>query len=70
MKYGVTNGAIINAIINDVIEYAISNDLIKKKIHNIFVFPNTPAQLTLNDSCLLTNGTDFVFHCNKTHGKL
>ena len=29
------------------------NNVINKKINNNFVFPNTPAQLMLDDTCLL-----------------
>ena len=61
IKYAVTNDVIIYAITNDVIKYAITNDLIKyaitnyvinKKINNNLVFPNMPAQLTLDVMCL------------------
>ena len=34
-------------------DYAITKYVINKKINNNFVFPNTPAQLTLDDTCLL-----------------
>ena len=34
------------------ITYAITNYVINKKINNNFVFPNSPAQLTLDDMCL------------------
>ena len=37
---------------NNSINYAITNDVINKKINNNFVFPNTPAQLTLDVTCL------------------
>ena len=62
IKYAVTNDGIIYAVTNDEIKYAIKNDAIKyaitnyvinKKINYNFVFPNTPAQLTLDDTCLL-----------------
>ena len=52
IKYAIKNDIIKYAIINDVIKYAITNDGINKKIYNNFVFPNTPAQLTLDDTCL------------------
>ena len=51
MKYAITNDVIKYAIKND---YAITNDVINKKINNNFVFPNTPAQLMLDDTCLLS----------------
>ena len=35
-------------------KYAITNNVINKKINNNFVFPNTPAQLTLDDACLFS----------------
>ena len=74
IKYGIKNDfAITNDLIkyaikndytitNDIIKYAITNDVINKKINNNFVFPNTPAQLTLDDTCLL--------NCDIKMGKL
>ena len=53
IKYAITNDVIKNTIKTDLIKYAITNDVINKKINNNFVFPNTPAQLTLDDTCLL-----------------
>ena len=53
IKYAITNDVIKYAIKNDIIKYAITNDGINKKINNNFMFPNTPAQLTLDDTCLL-----------------
>ena len=50
IRYAITNDVMKYAIKND---YAITNDVIIKKINNIFVFQNTPAQLTLDDTCLL-----------------
>ena len=52
MKYAITNDVIKYAIKNDLIKYAITNDVIIEKINNNFVFPNTPAQLMLDDMCL------------------
>ena len=46
------NDVIKYAITNKLIKYAITNDVINKKINNNFMFPNTPAQLTLDDTCL------------------
>ena len=37
-------------------DYAITKYVINKKINNNFVFPNTPAQLTLDDTCLFLDG--------------
>ena len=59
IKYAITNELIKYAITNDVIKYeikndcAITNDVINKKINNNFMFPNTRAQLTLDDTSLL-----------------
>ena len=53
IKYKFTNEIIKYAIKNDLIKYGITNDVINKKIINNFVFQNTPAQLTLDDTCLL-----------------
>ena len=50
-NYAITNDVIKYAIKND---YAITNDVINKKINNNFEFPNTPAQLTLDDTCLFS----------------
>ena len=50
--YVITNDVIKYAITNDVIIHAITNYVINKKINNNFVFPNTPAQLTLDVRCL------------------
>ena len=55
IKYAITNELIRYAITNDLIKYAIINDVINKKINDNFVFPNTPPQLLLDDSCLLIN---------------
>ena len=61
IEYAITNEVKIYAITNDVIKYTIkiystkyanTNDLIIKKINKNFMFPNTPAQLMLDDTCL------------------
>ena len=52
IRYAITNDGIKFEIKNDLIKYAIKYDVINKKINNNFVFPNTPPQLLLDDSCL------------------
>ena len=56
IKDAITNEVIKYAIKNDLMKYAIRNDVINKKINDNFVFPNTPAQLTLNDTCFVYLG--------------
>ena len=53
IKYAITMDLIEYAIKSDPIKYAITNKVINKKISNNFVHPNTPAQLTFDDMCLL-----------------
>ena len=57
-----TNDVIKYAIKND---YEITNDVINKKINNNFVFPNTPAQLMLDDTCMFMEVVPYLFMTKK-----
>ena len=68
IKYAITNDEIIYAVTNDVIKYAITNYVINKKIFNNFVFPNTPAPLTFDDTCLFDSTRPLMEKVDKRGG--